>query len=143
MSKISVIYWSDTGNTEAMANAIADGIKEAGKEAEVLAVGDANAEDLEDAKVFALGSPATGSEEIEGGEMEPFVSEIESFVSGKIIGLFGSHDWGDGQWMRDWEERMKGAGAEILTGEGLICNLTPEDDDIERCKAFGKKLAEA
>lgn len=142
MSKISVIFWSDTGNTEAMANAIGEGIVAAGKEAEVLNVSDADVEALKDAKVFALGSPATGSEEIESGEMEPFVQEIEKFAKDKVIGLFGSHDWGDGQWMRDWEDRMKEAGATVLGDEGLICNLTPEDDDLEKCKEFGKKLAE-
>ena len=82
-----------------------------------------------------------GAEVLEEAEMEPFVTEIETFVSGKKIGLFGSYGWGDGQWMRDWEERMKAAGAEVVTGAGVICNDAPDDEAVASCKNLGKELA--
>ena len=109
MSKISVVYWSQTGNTEAMAEAVGAGIAKAGKEADVVEVSSASMEDLKAAKVFALGCPAMGAEVLEEMEMEPFVEEVEGFAQGKTIALFGSYGWGDGQWMRDWEERMQQA----------------------------------
>ena len=126
MEKIYVIYWSMSGNTQAMAEAIAKGINDAGKEAVVQYVSDASVSELQDAKVFALGCPAMGAEVLEEGEMEPFVSEVEGIAAGKKIALFGSYGWGDGQWMRDWEERMSGCGAAIINGAGLICHETPD-----------------
>ena len=142
MSEIKVIYWSQSGNTMSMANAVAEGIKEAGKEAAVLEVSAVTAADLNDETVFALGCPAMGAEVLEEGEMEPFVTEVEGFAAGKTIGLFGSYGWGDGQWMRDWEERMTAAGATVLNGEGLICQETPDDDAIKQCEELGEQLAQ-
>lgn len=104
---ISVVYWSGTGNTQAMAEAVAEGIKAAGQEAELLEVGNADAATVAAGNAFALGCPSMGSEQLEEAEMEPFIEEIESLVSGKTILLFGSYGWGDGEWMRDWAERMK------------------------------------
>ena len=141
MSKISVVYWSQTGNTEAMAEAVGAGITKAGKEAEVVEVSSASMEDLKAAKVFALGCPAMGAEVLEEMEMEPFVEEVEGFAQGKTIALFGSYGWGDGQWMRDWEERMSGCGAEIVNGAGLICHETPDDAMISECENLGKQIA--
>ncbi|WP_310604535.1 flavodoxin [Anaerosporobacter sp.] len=141
MNKITVVYWSQTGNTEAMANAIGEGIKGTGKEVELLEVSSADIKDLEEATAFALGCPAMGAEVLEECEMEPFVSEIEKIVTGKQIALFGSYGWGDGQWMREWEERMICAGATIVDGEGYICQEMPNDEAIEACKNLGKKLA--
>ena len=129
---ISIVYWSQTGNTQAMAEAISEGVTEAGKEAK---------DALKTEKVFALGCPAMGAEVLEESEMEPFVSELEGSVGGKTIALFGSYGWGDGQWMRDWVERMEAAGARVLNGEGLICQEVPNDDAIAECKALGKQLA--
>ena len=141
MSQIIVAYWSQTGNTEAMANAVAEGIKEAGKDAAVLPISAVSMDDLKAADSFALGCPAMGAEVLEEGEMEPFVTEVEGFVSGKKVGLFGSYGWGDGQWMRDWEDRMNAAGAVIATGEGVIAHEAPDDDALAACKALGKALA--
>ena len=141
MSQIIVAYWSQTGNTEAMANAVAEGIKEAGKDAAVLPISAVSMDDLKAADSFALGCPAMGAEVLEEGEMEPFVTEVEGFVSGKKVGLFGSYGWGDGQWLRDWEDRMNAAGAVIATGEGVIAHEAPDDDAIAACKALGKALA--
>ncbi len=141
MEKIYVIYWSMSGNTQAMAEAIAKGINDSGKEAVVQYVSEASVSELQDAKVFALGCPAMGAEGLEEGEMEPFVSEVEGIAAGKKIALFGSYGWGDGQWMRDWEERMSGCGAAIINGAGLICHETPDDAMISECENLGKQIA--
>lgn len=138
---ISVVYWSGTGNTQAMAEAVAEGIKAAGQEAELLEVGNADAATVAAGNAFALGCPSMGSEQLEEAEMEPFIEEIESLVSGKTILLFGSYGWGDGEWMRDWADRMSGCGATVLTGEGIICQETPDDDALAACEEAGKQLA--
>ena len=143
MSKIKVVYWSSTGNTEAMAQAIARGIESAGGQAELLEADSVSADDLTDDAVFALGCPAMGAEELEDSVVEPLVADLEGSVSGKKIALFGSYDWGDGEWMRSWTERMEKAGAEIVGGEGLICNNTPDEEGIEACEKLGVKLTEA
>lgn len=141
MSNIQVVFWSQSGNTEAMADAVADGIRKAGKEADVVFVSDASIDELKSAKVFALGCPAMGAEVLEEGEMEPFVSDLEMSVSGKTIGLFGSYGWGDGQWMRDWVDRMTSAGATVVDGEGVICMGAPDADATAQCEALGARLA--
>ena len=141
MDEIMVVYWSQTGNTEAMAQAVAQGIEEAGKKAKLAEVSAVSAADLKDAKAFALGCPTMGAEVIEEDEMEPCVAEVEGFASGKTIGLFGSYGWGDGQWMRDWVSSMKAAGAEVACGEGIITQETPDDDALVKCKELGKTLA--
>ena len=114
MSKISVVYWSQSGNTAAMAEAVAKGVTDAGKEAEIVFVSSASIDELKSETAFALGCPAMGAEVLEEGEMEPFVTELEGCVAGKTIGLFGSYGWGDGEWMRDWVERMTAAGATVV-----------------------------
>ena len=141
MDKIYVVYWSQSGNTESMANAVGEGITEAGKEAVVVNVSDISADELAQVNVFAMGCPAMGAEVLEESEMEPFVEELESKVSGKTIGLFGSYGWGDGEWMRDWTDRMTNQGATVVDGEGVICQDAPDDDVIEKCKELGRKLA--
>ena len=142
MDKIYVVYWSQTGNTEAMAEAVARGIRSEGKESAVVEVGSISPEELKEEAVFALGCPAMGAEVLEESEMEPFVETLETFVKGKTVGLFGSYGWGDGEWMRDWADRMKNAGAQLIREEGIIANEAPEDDVLEELKAAGKELAE-
>lgn len=136
---ISVVYWSGTGNTQAMAEAVAEGIKAAGQEAELLEVGDADAKTVAAVDAFALGCPAMGAEVLEESEMEPFVEELESYVSGKKILLFGSYGWGDGEWMRTWEETCKADGA-VLACDSVLVNEAPDDDAVVACQALGKAL---
>lgn len=136
---ISVVYWSGTGNTQAMAEAVAEGIKAAGQEAELLEVGDADAKTVAAVDAFALGCPAMGAEVLEESEMEPFVEELESYVSGKKILLFGSYGWGDGEWMRTWEETCKADGA-VLACDSVLANEAPDDDAVVACQALGKAL---
>ena len=142
MSKVCVVYWSQSGNTQAMAEAVGKGASDAGADVSVVYVGDATLDVLKECKAFALGCPAMGAEVLEEAEMEPFIEEIESLVSGKTILLFGSYGWGDGEWMRDWAERMKNAGAVLLREEGIITNDAPEDDMLEELKAAGQELAQ-
>lgn len=140
MSKIAVVYWSGTGNTEAMANAVLEGVKEAGAEGELLNCGEFEAAKVADYDAIAFGCPAMGDEVLEEDEFEPLYSSCEPELSGKKVGLFGSYGWGDGDWMRNWEESCKGAGA-ALVGEGVICQEEPDDEAVENCKALGKSLA--
>ena len=141
MSKVSVVYWSQSGNTQAMAEAVAAGITEAGKEAEVVYVSDVNVADLTAEKAFALGCPAMGAEVLEEGEFEPFMESIDGSISGKTIALFGSYGWGDGEWMRNWVDQMKNAGADVIGGEDAICADAPDDETEAKLIELGKQLA--
>ncbi|KNF07065.1 flavodoxin [Gottschalkia purinilytica] len=141
MKKLTIIYWSGTGNTEEMAKLIEQGAKEGGAETRLVNVSEATIEDVEQADIVALGSPSMGAEVIEEQEMEPFVESIEGIVNDKIVGLFGSYDWGTGEWMENWVERMNGCGAKVV-GDGCIVNLSPEGEEAEKCKAYGKSLTE-
>lgn len=134
--KTAVIYWSGTGNTEAMAKAVAEG---AG--AELFTVSEFSGS-VEDYDAVAFGCPAMGAEMLEESEFDPFFTEIEGRLSGKKVGLFGSYGWGDGEWMRNWETRVESDGAVLVGGEGVIANDTPSDDDLEKCRALGKALTE-
>ncbi len=139
--KMAVIYWSQTGNTEAMANAIASGAKAGGADVTVLAVSDASAADALQYDALALGCPSMGNEVLEESEFEPFFADLEKGLTGKKVALFGSYDWGDGEWMRNWQDAVNAAGAALYNNEGLIINLTPDDDGIAQCEAFGKGFA--
>lgn len=140
MAKINIIYWSGTGNTEKMAKLILEGIKSEGIDAEMKSVSEATIEDVLNSEALALGCPSMGSEELEEGEMQPFIESIEDKISGKKLALFGSYGWGDGLWMREWEDRMKDNGADLIQ-DGLIINGFPEsDEDESSCIELGKKL---
>ena len=141
MEKVSIVYWSQTGNTEAMAKMIAKGAEEAGAKAELIEVSSANVDELLALPGFAIGCPAMGAEELEDAEVEPFVASIEGKVSGKSLLLFGSYDWGDGEWMRIWQDRMTAKGASLVTGEGVIANNAPDAEAEAKLKAAGAELA--
>lgn len=136
--KVTVVYWSGTGNTEAMAQAVCEGAKEAGAEAELLPVSAAPA--LVVADVLLLGCPAMGSEELEESEFEPWFEATLPALSGRKVGLFGSYDWGDGEWMRIWQERVQAAGG-VMIADGLICNNTPDAAALDACRALGAAAA--
>lgn len=142
MKKVSIIYWSGTGNTEKIAEALAEGARGEDIEVKLLNVAFASKDDVLDADVVALGCPAMGDEVLEEEEMEPFIISLEGEELRRPMLLFGSYDWGDGEWMREWENRMSSCGAKLIT-EGFIVQNEPEEDDIEKCWALGKKLAES
>ena len=141
MKKTAVIYWSGTGNTKAMAEAVLEGMKEAGADAALLEPGDVNGSTLSGVDAVAFGCPAMGAEQLEESEFEPMFADLEGSLNGKKVALFGSYGWGDGQWMRDWVERVQGDGAQVLNGEGLICNEAPDDDVQAACRKLGADLA--
>lgn len=143
MKKIAVIYWSGTGNTQNMAEAVAQGAAAPGFTVNVIAVGKAAKEDVLKADAVALGCPAMGDEILEEMEMEPFVNAIEGEdLSAIPIVLFGSYDWGDGQWMRDWATRMTARGAKLVA-EALIVQNMPDEAQLSKCRELGVKLAKA
>ncbi len=140
MSKTAVIYWSGTGNTELMAKSIFDGVKENNPEAEIYNVSEITADKAKEYDILVLGCSAMGDEVLEEEEFEPFFANLEADISGKKVALFGSYGWGDGEWMRSWEERVTNANAVLIGGEGLIINETPDDDGIALCLNFGKNI---
>ena len=143
MAQISIVYWSGTGNTELMAQKVAEGVMEAGQEAVVLSVDLADVSELKKARAFALGCPSMGAEQLEETQMEPFMCDLENGIGGKQIGLFGSFGWGGGEWMRDWEERVRNVGASVVGEEGIIVNGAPDEEAEEKCKELGRTLAAA
>ncbi|MDR2768663.1 MAG: flavodoxin [Treponema sp.] len=141
MKKVLIVYWSGTGNTEAMAQSLAKGVSDGGGEAVLKTVSAANAALVKEADALAFGCPAMGNEVLEEGEMEPFIAGLGSAeLANKNLGLFGSYDWGDGQWMRDWVKRMLDAGA-LVDGEGIITQLEPGAEALTACQELGKRLA--
>lgn len=137
--KVKIVFWSGTGNTEMMANAVAEGAKGAGADVEVIPVSAAD-ESAADCDALALGCPAMGAESLEDGEFEPFYESVKPKLSGKKLALFGSYDWGDGEWMRTWQADAEGAGA-VMVAEGLAVNNTPDEDGLGLCRELGAKLA--
>ena len=141
MKKTAVIYWSGTGNTEAMANAVADGMRAAGADCAVLTPDTVDAGGLDALEAVALGCPAMGAEELEETEYAPMFASIKDKLAGKAVALFGSYGWGDGEWMRTWEQECADAGIKLVA-ESVICCEAPDDEALEACKSLGKKLAE-
>ena len=138
---MKIVYYSASGNTEKMANLIAEGISEEGKSVELVNVSNANSNIFDDEDIVILGCPAMGDEVLEENEFEPFLEEISSKISGKKVALFGSYGWGDGQWMRDWQERMESLGCTLIA-DGLIIQNESEDNSPE-CIELGMTIAKA
>ena len=137
MKKVAVVYWSGTGNTEAMANAVKQG---AGIGAELFTASEFGPDDVSRFNAIAFGCPAMGSEQLEDSEFEPMFDNVKEKLSGKTIALFGSYGWGSGDWMRSWEEDCKSAGI-VLACDSVICNEAPDDEILAACKALGAALA--
>lgn len=140
MSKTAIIYWSGTGNTEMMANAIAEGAKSVGAEVSVMTCDSFEQGMIADFDYIAFGCPAMGAEMLEDTEFEPMFSACETALRGKKIALFGSYGWGDGEWMRTWEKRVKDDGAELVCS-GLTVNNTPDAAALEKCRKLGAMLS--
>ena len=140
MSKTAIIYWSGTGNTQTMAMSVLDGARKADPDTAFFSVSEITADAAAAYDNLLLGCPAMGAEVLEESEFEPFFTELEAHLSGKNVGLFGSYGWGDGEWMRNWEETCLGDGA-VFAGESVICNEAPDDEADAACIALGKKLA--
>lgn len=139
MSKVAVVYWSGTGNTEAMANAVLDGVKGKGAEAVLLTASQFDASMIDSFDAIAFGCPSMGAEQLEESEFEPMFSACETKLKRKKIALFGSYGWGDGEWMRNWEETCLADGA-ILACDSVICNEAPDDEGVAMCISLGEAL---
>ena len=138
MSKVAIVFWSATGNTETMANCIAEG---AGAAASIVPCGEMDAAKLGEYDVVAFGCPAMGAEQLEESEFEPMFASLEGSLNGKKVALFGSYGWGSGQWLEDWCARCKEDGAVMQEEPGVMANEAPDDDAIAACNALGAKLA--
>lgn len=141
MAKVLVVYWSGTGNTEIMAEKIAEGLENAGAEVDLRNVSDVDAGEVAEFDKIAFGCPSMADEHLEEDEFEPFFEDCEGDLAGKKVALFGSYGWGNGEWMEDWVERTQEAGAEVMRGEGLILEYTPDAEGEEKCVEFGEEFA--
>ena len=141
MSKVAVVFWSSSGNTETMAEAVLEGAKGAGAEAEMINCADFNADMVDQYDGIALGCPAMGDEVLEEDEFQPLYDACKSKLAGKKVALFGSYGWGSGQWLEDWCARCKEDGAVMQEEPGVMANEAPDDDAIAACNALGAKLA--
>ena len=140
MSKVAVVYWSQTGNTEAMANAVVEGAAAAGAEANLITASDFSADAVAEYDAIAFGCPSMGVEVLEEAEFQPMWDAVKGSLAGKKIALFGSYGWGDGEWMRNWEAECNEAGI-ALACESVLANEAPDDEATEKCKALGGALA--
>ncbi len=138
--KIAVVYWSSTGNTEAMAQAVAEGARKAGASAELFTATEFDGGKVDAFDAIAFGCPAMGAEELEDSEFAPMFEGCESKLSGKKIALFGSYGWGDGEWMRTWEDTCRNDGASLVC-DSVICQEAPDDDALNACRSLGEALA--
>ena len=139
MSKIAVVFWSGTGNTEQMAYAVMEGIKEKAAEAALFAASEFGASMVKQYDAIAFGCPAMGAEVLEETEFQTMWDGCEGALGGKKVALFGSYGWGDGEWMRSWEDACGSAGA-VLACESVICNEAPDEEALEACRALGGAL---
>lgn len=139
MSKIAVVYWSGTGNTEAMANFVKEGASSKGAEITSFTASEFSADKVDEFDAIAFGCPSMGCEVLEEDEFEPMFSSVEGKLSGKKIALFGSYGWGDGEWMRNWNDRCIADGA-VMACDFVICNDSPDDEAAEACRALGSAL---
>lgn len=140
MKKIAVVYYSGTGNTEALANALVEGAQESGASVKVISAGMFSSDMLDSYDAFAFGCPAMGSEALEDEVFEPMFESLLEHLAGRKVALFGSYGWGDGEWMRLWKETTVESEA-ILAAEPVIALDTPDQNALEEAKALGVALA--
>ena len=139
MSKIAVVYWSGTGNTEKMASSVLEGARNAGAEVELFEAGNFSSDEVDKYDAIAFGCPSMGNENLEEGEFEPMFESCKAKLNNKKIGLFGSYGWGDGEWMRNWEEDCLVNGAKIVS-DCVMANNEPDEEALENCIELGKAL---
>ena len=140
MTNIAVVYWSGTGNTQLMAEAVLEGALQAGAQGKLFTSAEFSPAAVEEYSAIAFGCPSMGVEQLEETEFEPMFMDCEPALRGKKIALFGSYGWGDGEWMQTWEGSCKDDGAELAC-DSVICTEEPDDDAKAACQALGKALA--
>lgn len=137
--KVAVVYWTGTGNTEAMAKAVVKGIVDSGNEVNEFTASEFSVDKVSEYDAFAFGCPAMGAEVLEESEFDPMFSSVKEALSGKKVALFGSYGWGDGEWMRTWVEDCKASGIDLVN-DGVIANEAPDDEKIKELEELGKSL---
>ena len=142
MAKVAIVYWTGSGNTEAMAHAVEEGAQNAGAEVALNFVSDVTADEIASFDYIALGCPASGNEQLEEYEFEPFFEELLPQLQGKKVVIFGSYSWNQGDWMQIWKQRLNDEGIETIA-EPVVAYGYPEDDILEECKKLGETLANA
>ena len=142
MSKVAVVYWSGTGNTEAMANAVVEGAQAAGAEVDLIPAAAFSEELADEYSAIGFGCPAMGSEELEEMEFAPMFEAVSPKLGGKSIVLFGSYAWAEGEWMETWTDNCRDLGANLVA-DSFPCYDAPDDDALETCRAMGAALANA
>ncbi len=139
MERVAIVYWSGTGNTEAMAGFVAEGVRSSGREPVLIGADGFSPSDLDGYSAFAFGCPSMGDEVLEEDVFEPMFASVRSGLSGRRVGLFGSYGWGDGEWMRDWAEDCRSAGMDLVN-DGVIANEYPGESEAEGCRALGRSI---
>ena len=142
MAKVAIVYWTGSGNTEAMAHAVEEGAQNAGAEVALNFVSDVTADEIASFDYIALGCPASGNEQLEEYEFEPFFEELLPQLQNKKVAIFGSYSWNQGDWMQIWKQRLNDEGIETIA-EPVVAYGYPEDDILEECKKLGEALANA
>lgn len=140
MAKVAIVYWTGSGNTEAMAHAVEEGAQNAGAEVALNFVSDVTADEIASFDYIALGCPASGNEQLEEYEFEPFFEELLPQLQNKKVAIFGSYSWNQGDWMQIWKQRLNDEGIETIA-EPVVAYGYPEDDILEECKKLGETLA--
>ena len=141
MKKVSIIYWSNGGNVEIMANAIAEGASRGDVEVETNNVADSSLEDVLNSDAVAFGSPAMINDEIEEIDMKPFIESLKGIdINNKPLVLFGSCGWRETTFIDKWQEQMKEFGFNVI-GK-IVVRDSVEKKDIQRSKELGKLLAQ-
>lgn len=139
MKKISIIYWSNGGNVEVLANSIAEGAKSHNSEISIKHVCDATIEDVNEADAVAFGSPSMDNNRIEQQEMEPFINQFKLLPNKqKKVVLFGSYGWDDGKFMVDWIQRMKDYDFNVVGS--IAIKESPSEEDLKEARKLGEKL---
>ncbi|WP_099202997.1 flavodoxin [Miniphocaeibacter massiliensis] len=141
MKKLAIVYWSGTGNTESMANGILEGANSITDDVDLIFSDDFSDSNVDDYEVIAFGCPSMGDEELEDS-FEDMFSSCEDKLNGKKIALFGSYEWNNGEWMETWTNRAKELGANLVA-ISLPVYDNPTDEDLDKCKEFGKICASA
>lgn len=137
--KVSIAYYSETGNTQQLADILANSLSDLGAEVYKAAVSDVENEQFLSGDLLIFATPASGAEEIDQLEMQAFIDDIASQLSGRKIFLCGTYGWGDGEYMQAWSEAMQNLGCELVH-EPFVCLEAPDEDAESKIAEIAKEL---
>ncbi len=136
--KVNIVYWTGSGNTLMIADALYQGAEDGGHTVNSVYVNDMSAEDFAKADILCLGCPAMSGEDIEEYEFRPYYEDLKPYLEGKKVILFGSFDWGEGEWMQKWTAETKDVGADVI--HSLAYQWTPEQEQLDEAYEIAKHL---